>query len=126
MDFGATVSVAFPGTAYQLSALGLAGNAGTVDVVVNTGTSLVEQALQPGLSVRVFKKTKKVGKRTIVTWWAQALDDGFGVAGAKFSAGGRHTTGNASGTASLTGAGFRRGSAKAAAPGYVGATFRVP
>ena len=126
MDFGATVSVALPGTAYQVSTLGLAGNPGTVDVVVNTGSSLIEQALQPGLSVRVFKKTKKVGKKTVITWWAQALDDGFGVAGAKFSAPGCHATGNASGSAQLTGAGFKRGSAKAAAPGYVGATFRVP
>jgi hypothetical protein len=126
MDFGATVSVALPGTAYQVSALGLGGNPGTVDVVVNTGTSLVEQALQPGLFVRVFKKTHKVGKKKVVSWWAQALDDGFGVAGANFSAAGRTAHANGSGTANLSAARFRPGSAKAAATGYVGASFRVP
>lgn len=126
MHFGATVSVPLPGTAYQVSALGLRGDPGTVDVVVNTGASLVEQTLQPGLSVRVFKKTKKVGKKKVVTWWAQALDDGFGVAGVTFSAPGRRAHGDASGTAQLTAAGFRRGRATAAAPGYVGASFRVP
>jgi hypothetical protein len=126
MHFGAPVSVPLPGIAYQVSALGLAGDPGSVGVVVNTGASLVEQALQPGLSVRVFKKTKKVDKRKVVTWWAQALDDGFGVAGSTFSAPGRRAHGNASGTAQLTAAGFRRGSAKAAAPGYVSASFRVP
>jgi hypothetical protein len=126
MHFGATVHVALPGTAYALSALGLAGTPGTVDVVVNTGSSLVQQALQPGLSVRVFKKVKKIGKKTVVTWWAQTLDDGFGVPAATFSTPGHHVKGNASGIANLTGAGFRRGSAKAAAPGYVSAAFRVP
>jgi hypothetical protein len=126
MHFGAAVSVALPGTAYQVSALGLAGEPGTVDVVVNTGSTLVEQALQPGLSVRVFKKTKKLGKKKAVTWWAQALDDGFGVPGATFSAPGCRARGDASGRAQLTAAGFRRGSAKAAAPGYVSASFKVP
>jgi hypothetical protein len=126
MHFGATVHVALPEAAHTLSALGLSGTPGTVDVVVNTGSSLVQQALQPGLSVRVFKKIKKIGARNVVTWWAQALDDGFGVPGVTFSAPGRHANGNASGIAKLTGAGFKRGSAKAAAPGYVSATFRVP
>jgi hypothetical protein len=126
MHFGAVVSVPLPGTAHTLSALGLAGDPGTVEVVVNTGSSLVEQGLQPGLSVRVFKKTKKVGKKTVVTWWAQALDDGIGVPGVTFSAAGRRAHGNAAGTAQLTQAGFRRGSAKAAAPGYASASFRVP
>jgi hypothetical protein len=126
MDFGATVSVALPGTVYQISALGLAGDPGTVDVVLNTGTSLVEQAIEPGLSVRVFKKTKRVGKKKVVTWWAQALDDGFGVPGAAFSAAGRTAHGNGSGTANLSAARFKRGSAKAAASGYVSAAFRVP
>jgi hypothetical protein len=126
--FGATVVVGLPGTAYEVSALGLAASgAGTVDVVVNTGSSLSEMQIQPGLSVHVYKKTKKVGKKTVVTWWAQALDDGFGVPGVRFSApGGRHANGDASGRAQLTGAGFKSGSAKAAAPGYVGATFRIP
>jgi hypothetical protein len=126
MHFGATVHVALPDAAHALSALGLAGTPGTVDVVVNTGSSLVQQALEPGLSVRVFKKIKKVKAKKVVTWWAQALDDGFGVPGTTFSATGHHVKGNASGIANLTGAGFRRGSAKAAALGYVTAAFRVP
>jgi hypothetical protein len=126
MHFGATVHVTLPETAHALSALGLAGTPGTVDVVVNTGSSLAEQALQPGLSVRVFKKVKKIGAKKVVTWWAQALDDGFGVSGVTFSAPGCRAQGNAAGIAKLTGAGFKRGSAKAAAPGYVSAAFRVP
>ena len=126
MHFGATVHVELPGTAHALSTLGLAGVPGTVDVVVNTGTTLEQQELQPGLSVRVFKKVKKVGSKKIVTWWAQALDDGFGVPGVTFSAPGCRAHGDASGKAKLTGAGCRRGAAKAAAPGYVSAAFRVP
>jgi hypothetical protein len=126
MHFGATVHVALPETAHALVALGLAGTPGTVDVVVNTGSSLVQQALQPGLSVRVFKKAGRVGGKKVVTWWAQALDDGFGVPGVIFSAPGCRVHGNASGIAKLTSAGFKRGSAKAAAPGYVSAAFKVP
>jgi hypothetical protein len=126
MHFGAGVSAPLPGTAYQLSALGLAGDPGSVDIVVNTDAGLVEQAFRPGLSVRVFKKTRRIGKRVVVTWWAQALDDGFGVAGATFSARGHRARGDATGTAQLTAAGFRPGSAKAAAPGYVSASFRMP
>ena len=124
MHFGAAVHVTLADTANELSALGL--GAGTVDVVVNTGASLVQQTLEPGLSVRLFKKVKKVGTKKVVTWWAQALDDGFGVPGVTFSAPGRHARGDASGKAALTGAGFRRGSsAKAAAPGYVSAAFKM-
>ncbi len=126
MDFGATVSLPLPGTAYELSTLGLAGTPGTVEVIVNAGSSLIEQQVPPGLSVRVYKKTKKVGKKKVVTWWAQALDDGFGVPGVTFSAPGRRAHGNASGRAPLTAAGFRAGRAKAAAPGYAGASFSIP
>jgi len=79
----------------------------------------------PGLSARVYKKTKKVGKKTVVSWWAQALDDGFGVPGATFSARGCHAHGDASGRANLTAAGCKPGSAKAAAPGYVSAAFSL-
>ena len=124
MDFGATVSAAVPGTAYQISAVGIPGNPGKIDVIVNTGSSLIEQQLLPGLSVKLSKTAKKVGKKTVVTWFAQALDDGFGVGGATFSAGGRTVHAGASGKAKLTG--LPRGSAKAAAPGYTGASFRVP
>lgn len=124
MDFGAVVSVPVQDTAYQVSALGLSGNPGKVDVILNTGSSLIEQQISPGLSVRVFKTTKKVGKKKIVTWFGQALDDGFGVTSATFSAGGRSVHVNASGTAALTK--LPHGSAKAAAPGYSGASFKVP
>jgi len=123
MHFGATVSVALPGTVYELSTLGITGAA---DVLVNTGTSLAQQDILPGLSVSVSKKTKKVGKKTVVSWWAQALDDGFGVPGATFTAGAHHAKGDGSGRANLSAAGFRPGPAKAAAAGYVGAAFRVP
>lgn len=110
MDFGAAVSATIPGTAYQVSAVGIGG---AVAVVVNTGSSLVEQQLLPGLSVRVYK----VGK----TRWAQALDDGFGVPGATFTIKGKTFHGNAAGKAKVV-----PGAGKAAAPGYAGAAFRVP
>ena len=126
MHFGATVHVALPGTAHALSTLGLAGDPGSVDVVVNTGTSLEQQELRPGLSVRVFKSVKHVGAKKIVAVWAQALDDGFGVPGVTFSAPGCRAHGDASGRAQLTRAGCRHGAAKAAAPGYVRAAFEVP
>lgn len=108
--FGAVVSAALPGTAYQVSAAGLAGS---VDVIVNTGSSLSEQQLDPGLSVRVFKTGKQ--------WWVQALDDGFGVPSATFAIAGRHIHANAAGKAKVP-----AGSGKASAPGYVGASFRIP
>ena len=110
MDFGAAVSATIPGTAYQISAVGIGG---AVDVVVNTGSSLVEQQLLPGLSVRVYK----VGKIR----WAQALDDGFGVPGATFTIKGKIFRGNAAGKAKVV-----PGAGKAAAPGYAGAAFKVP
>lgn len=124
MDFGAEVRTAVPDTAYQISAVALPGSPGAVDVIVNTGSSLIEQQLQPGLSVKLSKTVKKVGKKKVVTWFAQALDDGFGVASATFTAGGHTVHANAAGKASLKG--LPKGSAKAAAPGYAGAAFRVP
>jgi hypothetical protein len=118
--FGAAVSVPVTGTMYQVSAAGIAGSPGTVQVLVNTGSNLIQQALQPGLSVKVTKKVEKVGKKTIVTHFARALDDGFGVPGASFKIGGRTIHANSSGTAKVP-----AGSWKASAPGYVGASFRV-
>src|SRR5712691_13350 len=118
--FGATVTVPVTGTMYQISAAGTGGSPGTADVLVNTGSNLIEQALQPGLSVHVTKKVKKVGNTEIVSHFAQALDDGFGVPNATFRIGGRTIHANASGTAKVP-----TGSGKAAAPGYVGASFRV-
>jgi hypothetical protein len=118
--FGATVTVPVTGSMYQVSAVGTGGNPGTVDVLVNTGANLIEQAFQPGLSVRVTTKVKKVGKKKIVSHFAQALDDGFAVRTATFRIGGRTLHANASGMAKVP-----AGSGKAAAPGYVGASFRV-
>jgi hypothetical protein len=118
--FGAAVAVPVPGTLYQVSAAGIAGTPGSVDVVVNAGSSLLQQELQPGLSVRVTKTTRKVGKKTVVTRFAQALDDGFGVPTATFRIGGKTIHANAAGKGKVP-----AGSGKAAAPGYVGASFRV-
>ena len=124
MDFGAEVSVALPATAHEIGAVAIPGTTGKIDVIVNTGSSLIEQQLLPGLSVRVFKTAKKVGKKKIVSWFAQVLDDGFGVTTATVSAGGHTVHVNASGAAALKG--LPSGSAKAAAPGYTGASFKVP
>ena len=118
--FGATVSVAVPGSMYQVSAAAVDGNPGSVDVVVNTGASLLQQSLQPGLTVVVSKKTKKVGKKKIVTHWAQALDDGFPVPTASFRIGGRTFHANAQGKAKVP-----VGSGKASAPGYAAANVRI-
>ena len=87
---------------------------------MNTGSNLIQQALQPGLSVKVTRKVKTVGKKKVVTRFAQALDDGFGVPTATFKIGGRTINANAAGTAKVP-----AGSGKAAAPGYVGASFKA-
>jgi hypothetical protein len=113
VHFGATVTVSEPGTVYQLAAAGVAAGVGSAEVVVNTGNGLVAQPLHPGLSVRVYRK----GKAT----WAQALDDGFGVGGARLRIGGRTIATNASGAAKVP-----RGRGVASAAGYVSASFRVP
>jgi hypothetical protein len=118
--FGAPVSVPVTGTMYQVSAAGTGSNPGTVEVLVNTGSNLIQQALQPGLSVKVTRKVKRVGKKTIVTRFAQALDDGFGVPAATFRIGGRTIHANATGRAKVP-----AGSGKAAAPGYAGASFHA-
>ena len=93
---------------------------GAVDVIVNTGSSLVEQRLEPGLTVRAYRKVKKVGKQTLVTHYVQALDDLTPVAGATFRIAGRTYHANATGTARVP-----AGRGKAAAAGYVGASFRT-
>lgn len=117
---GALVSSAFPGTAYQLSAVGLPGKVGAVDAIVNTGASLVEQKLEPGLSVRAYAKVRRVGKETVVTHFVQALDDLTPVAGATFRIGARTYHADAKGTARVP-----AGHGTAAAAGYVGASFRT-
>ena len=108
--FGAQVGAAVPGTAYQVSAVALPS--GAVDVIVNSGSSLAEQRFLPGLSVRVFKVKKQP--------WAQALDDGFGVAAATFHIGGRAIHADATGKAKVP-----AGKGTVSAPGYAGAAFRV-
>jgi hypothetical protein len=113
VHFGATVTVAEPGTVYQLAAAGIATGVGTLQAVVNTGSALVSQSLRPGLSVRVFTKKKAA--------YAQALDDGFGVGGARFRIGGRTIAANGKGVAKVP-----RGRGTASAAGYVSASFRAP
>jgi hypothetical protein len=117
---GALVSAKLGGTAYDLSAVGLPGKVGAVDVIVNTGSSLVEQKLEPGLSVRAYRKVKKVHKKIVVTHYVQALDDLTPVGGATFRIGGHTYHANAKGTAKV-----RAGHGTAAAAGYVGASFRT-
>jgi hypothetical protein len=118
--FGAQVTVPMPATAHGIAAVALAGTPGSADVAINTGSSLIEQRLQPGLSVRVTKTTKKVGKVKIITRWAQALDDAFPVPTATFRIAGRTYHANAAGKAKVP-----AGSGKAAASGYVGASFHT-
>jgi len=113
LNFGAAVSAAEPGTVYELSVAGVAAGVGTADVVLDTGTTLMAQSFKPGLSVRVTKKGK--------AHYAQALDDGFGVAGATFRIGGRTIKANAAGKAKVP-----SGRGTASASGYVSASFRVP
>ena len=117
---GALVSAKLNGTAYDLSAVGLPGKVGAVDVIVNTGSSLVEQKLEPGLSMRAYRKVKKVHKKIVVTHYAQALDDLTPVGGATFRIGGHTYHANAKGTAKVP-----AGHGTAAAAGYVGASFRT-
>ncbi|MBV8065891.1 MAG: hypothetical protein JOY73_10230 [Actinobacteria bacterium] len=109
-DFGAVVTSPLPGTAYQVSAAALAGS---VDVIVNTGSALAEEELDPGLTLRITK----AGKKHVV----QALDDGFAVSTARFTVAGRTYRANAAGKATVP-----SGSGSAAAPGYASAAFRIP
>lgn len=117
---GALVSAKLDGTAYDLSAVGLPGKVGAVDVIVNTGSSLVEQELKPGLSVRAYRKVKKVHKKLVVTHYVQALDDLTPVGGATFKIAGHTYHANAKGIAKV-----KAGHGKASASGYVGASFRT-
>jgi hypothetical protein len=118
--FGAVVSVPVQGTAYQLSAVAVAGSGGGIDVTVNTGSQLLEHSMAPGLSTRVSTTRKKVGRKTVVTHWVQALDDVVPVPTATFTIGGRTYHADASGKAKVP-----AGSGKAAAPGYADASFRT-
>jgi hypothetical protein len=85
--FGAAVHVGEPGSAYELEA---AANAdGSVDAIVNPGSSLQAQRLLPGLTVQASTQGVRV------------LDDGFPVAGATVRAGGETVKTGASGAAAL-------------------------
>jgi hypothetical protein len=121
VHFGATVSTPLPGTAYQLAAAGIGSGVGSAEVVVTTGPALMSTTVQPGLSIRVTKTTKKIGKKRVVTHFAQALDDGFGVPQATFKIGGRTIHADATGKAKVP-----AGRGTASAQGYVSAPFRVP
>jgi hypothetical protein len=114
--FGAVVSGGIPAMANGISATALPGEPGSLDIVVNTGSTLIEQQLRPGLSVVVRKTTST----KVATRWAQALDDGIPVPSASFRIAGRTIRANAQGRAKVP-----RGTGKAAAPGYAGASFRV-
>lgn len=121
---GALVSAKLGTTAYGLSAVGLPGKVGMVDVIVNTGSSLVEQKLEPGLSVRAYRTVKKVHRKkkvvTVVSHYVQALDDLTPVGGATFKIGGHTYHANGKGIAKV-----KAGHGKASAAGYVGASFRT-
>jgi hypothetical protein len=115
------VTVPLPGTPYELSAAGIGGTVGSAQVVVNTSPALLAQSVEPGLTVKVTRTKKKVGKKVVVTRFAQALDDGFGVAHATFKVGGRTIAGDANGKAKVP-----AGRGTASAQGYVSASFRAP
>jgi hypothetical protein len=85
--FGAAVHVREPGSAYQLEAAASAD--GSVDAIVNTGSSLQSQRLLPGLTVQG------------ITHGVRVLDDGFTVVGATVRGGGKTVKTGASGTAVL-------------------------
>ena len=63
--FGAVVSARVPGTIYQVSAVAVSSGVGSIDVIVNTGSSLVEQTLQPGLSVKLTATKRRSARRQL-------------------------------------------------------------
>ena len=121
MDFGATVSASVPGTAYQVSAVGIPGNPGQ-GRRDRQHRQLARRAVAAAGSLReALEDAKKVGKKTVVTWIG---------AGARrrrprahrdvhrrrpHGACQRHRQGE----------GRPHGSGKAAAPGYAAASFKV-
>jgi hypothetical protein len=109
--FGAAVTAPLGSvTAYQLAAVALAD--GRVDVIVDTGSTLVHTTLFPGLTVKATKTSVKVS------------DDGFGVK-ATLKGGGKSLVTSAAGVAKL--GVFQRGTRiTVTAPGYAPASFRKP
>lgn len=112
-----------PDTVYQLEALARAD--GSVLAIANLGSSLASTRVLPGLSVRLTTTARRLGKHWVLTRWAQALDNGFGVPGATFTAGGRSVRADASGKAQLTALPHHTTGTVSAA-GYTSAAFRVP
>jgi hypothetical protein len=107
--FGAPTTASLGSTtAYQLAAVALPD--GSVDAIIDTGTSLVHARLLPGLTVKATTKTVTV------------TDDGIGVK-ATLRGGGKTVVTSAGGTAKL--AAFRRSTHVAVTvPGYAPASFK--
>ena len=111
VTFGAVVTVAVPkgATAYELEAF---ARPGSVEALLNTGSSLWETKLLPGISVGKFRGT------AIVT------DDGVRLKGATLKGGGRTLHTNAAGKVSL--GKLKRGTlVRVTMPGYTPTSFRV-
>lgn len=112
VSFGAKVTLADPkgSTAYQLEAV---AQPGSVEALLNTGPSLLEARLLPGLTVHATRKL------------ATILDDGFPVKGATLKAGRKTLHTNAKGHASI--AKLAKGTrVSVKANGYTPTRFRVP
>lgn len=126
-SFGAAVRVPLPAgrTAYQLDAL---APPSALDVYLNLGapgaqSALFTQRIFPGLTVGIEKVP--VSARGKTAYAARVADDGFPVAGAKLSGGGRQAHTGADGRAPL--AGFAHGTlVKVEAAGYTATSFRAP
>lgn len=111
VTFGAVVAVAVPkgATAYQLEAF---ARPGSVEAILNTGSSLWETKLLPGISVQLFRGVATVS------------DCGVRLKGATLRGGGRTLHTNARGKASL--GKLRRGTlVRVTKAGYTPTAFRV-
>jgi hypothetical protein len=111
VGFGATVDIAVPkgATAYELEAF---ARPGSVEALLNTGSSLWEAKLLPGISVWRFRGTAVVS------------DDGVRLKGATLKGGGITVHTSAAGKVSL--GKFKRGTlVRVTMPGYTPTSFRV-
>ncbi len=127
MHFGATVSVPLPGTVYQISALGLAAGVRARSTSSSTRARASSSRRSSRGSPFASSRSRRRCARRRSSPGGPRRSTTASASPARRSPRAAHTAhGNASGTANLTGAGFKRGSAKAAAPGYVGASFRLP
>jgi hypothetical protein len=110
--FGATVTTAFPTgvTGYQLEAL---ARPGSVTAYLNTGSTLVETRILPGLTVKATRKL------------ATVTDDHFPVKGATLKGGGVTVKTDAKGRAAI--AKIKAHTfVRVTAAGYTATGFRVP